>query len=56
MGTPNGQERTESYKVIRTGEDEMAFFLKDDVDQPIEQGVLVKRGVLAWEKTIEPTA
>lgn len=44
MDAPNGQERTESYKVIRTGEDEMAFFLKDDVDQPIEQGVLVKRG------------
>lgn len=37
-------ERQETYKVIRTGEDEMAFFLKDDVDQPIEQGVLVKRG------------
>lgn len=36
-------ERQETYKVIRTGEDEMAFFLKDDVDQPIEQGVLVKR-------------
>lgn len=37
-------ERQETYKVIRTGDDEMAFFLKDDVDQPIEQGVLVKRG------------
>ena len=57
LDSQNEQERTESYKVIRTGEDEMAFFLKDDVDQPIEQGVLVKRGgVLAWEKTIEPTA
>ena len=44
VDSQNEQKRTESYKVTRTGQDEMAFFLKDDVDQPIEQGALVKRG------------
>ena len=58
MDAQREQERTQTYKTIRTGVDEMNFVMLEDVNQPIETGtVLVSRGgVLVQEQTIEPTA
>lgn len=37
VDSQNEQERTKSYKVIRTGQDEIDWWTEEDVKQPIER-------------------